>query len=1530
MTPPQPFDAARTDITALRSRVSQLRATVETTPAPSDRTAVAAELSATRDRIRSTLQGVEPTDLFAALDAHVPLALLPVRLETRFSDPGSDVLQVRIFPDDIHVDGHDPEVTDAEAKLGSAMWAAPADLLADGETPPSQPPAPDTPDGRRARWSAMVRLLGGPRAAWVAHTTRPVPAAATAGAAGATAAVPAVTTKPQAYVRPAVARALPDRWLVRAFVGTEVVAQAWTSAVGVDLHLAPDPQAVPNGGTGDEGLPSVDPEMRWLLDYKTAVSAGMAVDVPLPAGTQSLDRVVAVGVRATSTPTDASVELDGLLTAHRYTDGLGFLAAGSPTANTPASRSAHDRSPDPDLLWLDEFGPAPGPGTAAAQTSSALGAAAGVLGGCEGSADTGDALAHAMQAALWSATWGYYLGELLDASALGSTNVDDVRGHYVQYVRGRGTLPILRVGRQPYGMLPILPLDRWVIDGANTVVDAIARLLTRVRPLWRYGIGQPLTASEGSAFDAAFTKIMSTDAVGRSFQVRSVIADRSFDPVVFTGIDANPGNGVIDAMIANLLSLNSNPLVLDIFSPTAEPVRAPLVVDPTDPTPDATVQAAIRGLAQTNPQLVMTGVAWERPRSQGPTTVLHTLLRRSLLLEYAAAGIKLATAQVATPVGPAVVASAVAVPTSTAARAPSSILQGLSPAPAGGFVPVTSLPSVIASPASAITGGMASGEWLWRNTNQFLDQRRNLDQTLSALGLLATRTANELDLLLRETLDTATHRWTAWAESIAADKLGRLRSTTPTGITLGGWGVVERLTRRTRVAVGPNLSVGASSGPLWEDLHPGGFVHAPSTAQAATAAVLRAAHLAHGGENDPTCALDLSSGPARVAVRLVEGIRSGQELGALLGYELEQFLHDNSADALIAPLRSYAPRWKASGTFIEGDPEQIVSPSAVVDGLALADDDPNVVAQHVLPTGADASPALATALAAGLDQLHRHQDALADLLTSEAVHQVLAANSARANAALDAAHRGALPPAEFDVLRTPRPGTSLTCRIGMLLPAAETALVGGWPTSVRSAADAACATWLANHLPAMTRVRIRVADTSGTVSDAELPAAAAISPLDAVLDSPEVVRTRVQLALAPGTRIVSGRDPGWTPDTVGLDELLTVAADLREVFASRGMRRNDLMTVGTSSGQTDERDGADLHDRLTQARATLQAAADHVTASAGALAAAVTAIDSGGTAPPPGLNAALADARAAILSALGHGVVLQLPDNAPPTDMLAALNSAGAELTRRLTLSVPSSTAPVDDLAAALKGLLGAGQPAVPRISLDTDAAAAAAPGLVAGDTYLTADPEVAADWLDDVGAVRAGAGRLVAAIQGCDALTAGAGLSDRWRIIEPSVQSGAWTATLGAAALAELGPVATLVARGDDGVDLSAGKVVSGLLVDEWVEVVPDAVASTSVAYQGDAPAARAPQAILLGVAPDVSAGWNVDTVVAVVLEALDQAKLRTVDAETGAWFGRMLPAVLLPDGDANDVIAAPTTPLIQVDASVMESARAMIKDLG
>jgi hypothetical protein len=71
------------------------------------------------------------------------------------------------------------------------------------------------------------------------------------------------------------------------------------------------------------------------------------------------------------------------------------------------------------------------------------------------------------------------------------------------------------------------------------------------------------------------------------------------------------------------------------------------------------------------------------------------------------------------------------------------------------------------------------------------------------------------------------------------------------------------------------------------------------------------------------------------------------------------------------------------------------------------------------------------------------------------------------------------------------------------------------------------------------------------------------------------------------------------------------------------------------------------------------------------------------------------------------------------------------------------------------------------------------------------------------------------------------------------------------------------------------------GLLVDEWVEVIPAASETTAIAFQYDAPDMRAPQSILVAVPPVPGEAWTPWSMHRVLLETLDLAMLRTVDAE-------------------------------------------------
>ena len=107
-----------------------------------------------------------------------------------------------------------------------------------------------------------------------------------------------------------------------------------------------------------------------------------------------------------------------------------------------------------------------------------------------------------------------------------------------------------------------------------------------------------------------------------------------------------------------------------------------------------------------------------------------------------------------------------------------------------------------------------------------------------------------------------------------------------------------------------------------------------------------------------------------------------------------------------------------------------------------------------------------------------------------------------------------------------------------------------------------------------------------------------------------------------------------------------------------------------------------------------------------------------------------------------------------------------------------------------------------------------------------------------------------------------------------------------------------SLVAHAPAAID--ALQPLAGLLVDEWVEVVPSPIETTGLTFHYNRPSTRAPQAILLAVPPDDRQTWDLETLEATVVETMELAKLRTVDLTALAEIGPALPAIYLSDPTA------------------------------
>lgn len=284
---------------------------------------------------------------------------------------------------------------------------------------------------------------------------------------------------------------------------------------------------------------------------------------------------------------------------------------------------------------------------------------------------------------------------------------------------------------------------------------------------------------------------------------------------------------------------------------------------------------------------------------------------------------------------------------------------------------------------------------------------------------------------------------------------------------------------------------------------------------------------------------------------------------------------------------------------------------------------------------------------------------------------------------------------------------------------------------------------------------------------------------------------------------------------------------------------------------------------------------------------------------------ALRDARTRLAAALSNAAALpaalaraaKLGVNAPPA---AALE----ELDRRL-----AAVAAATDDRARVAAVLGDGFRLLPRVN------AAAGAELVASLADSTAlqggDPLAAVTWLQRAAHVRDGASRLETALLYAEAT--GSTQSLRPRVAQlPRREGDRWTGLPATAQHPITSGRLSLVVQ--TAAAPAAGAPLAGLVIDEWTDVIPDRTQLSGVSFHVDQPAARAPQAILLAVAPDEARVWSLANLEATVLETLDLARLRLVDAEalaaptlapaTVPRLGHYLPAVYVAAAPAADTV--------------------------
>ena len=820
---------------------------------------------------------------FLQLDQDLPLLLLPVRLETRYRlDLKPPELRIRILPDQIHVQmshaRHDAADADA-ARVFWERWRAATDA---GE--------------REAAWRVFSKRVGAHRAAYVARANGPGSPPPPGGEDG-----------------PATARLLPSQWLAIGMADDNVLFNVAGKPVAPDLRTAPEPDAPPWEVPGTDGL-TVDERLAWMLDYDRAVEAGMAITVPLT-GTaapakERIATLLVVGVDAETTPKDGAAALERILAGHARSTGLAFVAQGTPTNNTETARSgwspnALEPPPDDALRAITPVPPGlpdGKPPTASPDNAARLASALGLADDATlRSVTGGDADERRASRAMLRVTYEAILGTLVrrllrvgDVDGLSPAALEAVRAFCLAHVTGGAQQACLRVGAQPYGILPVIRPS--TTDEPATAAEHVASIVALLRDQWltaartlpRLDPNATDTAGADDQLTTIATLLATQPHPARLFTRR---VDEYTEPVLSTP------QWWWQTFVDTALDPDTNP---NLDSPYTEIAVLESVLQQENQSATIDDQIALwKAIGDELPELLE---AWgvEDPDGHGLGYVesVLALLRgyeerqrplrwidlqayEGVLGETNTALIEAMMSQTSTEWGADGIVEA---PDARSGEHAADYLQDL----------------LDRFRARRADGTLPDSEL----TSDFLARRpllyQLLDATLAdvptepeeeqavelALADLTATDAGTLEWLLRECLGLGAHRLDAWATSLAAERLGRLRTKQARGLHIGGFGWVTDLTPR----LGPRTS--------------GGYIHAPSLAHATTAAVLRVGWLAHGTD-DPasTAAVDITSERVRAAAWLLDGMRAGRPLGDLLGYRFERALHDLHADEQIRAVR---------------------------------------------------------------------------------------------------------------------------------------------------------------------------------------------------------------------------------------------------------------------------------------------------------------------------------------------------------------------------------------------------------------------------------------------------------------------------------------------------------------------------------------------------------------------------------------------------------------------------------------------------
>lgn len=1518
--------------------------------------------------IENLFLGVTPQTLIEEWDDAVPIMLLPLRLETRFKKIGGEQeLWVRVFPDEIAVTSHEKILTDRERDAGVAYWKALADTTDDAK--------------RKDAWRALADKFGANRAAWVALQTKPLNWTMPPPSSGDLKFSDIKVTKPDNWTEAPHSLVMPDRFVLMAYRGGNLVRTLVGEQIPDRLILGPAPLE-------DADKPSItrDPtdnrltygrDFLWLTEFPFAVQNGMGFRLSLDSfeWQNGFDQLLVIGLKLSSDDSDGQKLVEDLIDNHHYSaKGFSIVRQGSATNNTQGEES-HYSSSDwmHDVSYFVETGKPlfsresdPDKATDGQRLAEYLGINYEPLQYVSNADACDHAEAVAMNRALYASTLGYYLNSMLN-EVMSDDAIQRLRVLFTDHVTGRGPIAAIRVGNQPYGILLTSNFPQWayersvILEPEALFDDQVRRVLMNLRELWQQfksqlsHIGKAGNASDNlmKVLGLQPTSAEYYHRVGYSYDyLRNLeefqLGGKYYSDVLMRMIESASGLEFLKRFGYKVLRDDGKekpiPLLFQlIYQHYHTKLDNQNLIDGLPLSEERGIKPYDEGTGKNYIDwLVENSDDTDKLEHQDfgsgikpPNALLYMMLHNALLLEIKHGIYRLLTSH-------DIVADELV---------RSRKFMNISTQPDISHWEVFRASANRVLPNESSNHPLLSFVQLNRfNADEEPDVALYLNQVKDALRTLSKLKTASLERLFAEHIDVLNYRLDAWQTALYERRLRATRNLNVDpekrrkGIYVGSYGYLENVRATSQLVdlseteLPPELREGR--GNLFHSPQNGGYVHTPSLNHATAAAILRNGYLTHSSpaERDKL-SVNLSSERVRRAIYLIEGVRNGQSLEALLGYLFERGLHDWTTrpvnpvilDHLKPLFRQAFPikRTKLPREGFDSEPAEVIEEFSVVNGLDLAR------TTSPFPYGITSMPPLGSEQVAAIqkekDNLENTLDALRDLLTAECAYQLALGNFDRAAAVMQAISGGQLP-VEIEVINSAH-GSDLSFTNRVVIQFDAKLTKNPWPVismTSRALTEPALNNWAGTLLgdPTTVKCTARAVDSDGhTLLDgAGNPIEGLVTLKDLglqPLDFIHMIRKQVEatghaelesrvrqhfaqkfsVSDATIVKIEFAEAGGATARSFA--EILPFADAVREVLGkSRPLDARDFVSNSKTVAKPPENPGnidvAELQARVASIRTDFDAL--------------FSALDNAANdAQTLQTETAVNLLRQRLVAIADAGFPLSFPLSASGfgeqerTSLLAQVQSLHLRYEdvkkgydEKLKTVQDAATMPprkVSLLVEMAKGFFGDDFVLLPKFTLtdvaDVLKADAAREQLLKYARNTKLMPLPVEEWLHGVSLVRPNMHTFSILLMlnetfnqeslPCSPLQLPFRDKDSWLGVEFPEGTAVVHDTL---AIMQCLP---------QGFQPTAAQ--AGLLVDEWTETLPQKDEVTGIAFNFDQPNSAPPSAVLLAVTPEATGQWHWNSLAGTVLDTIERAKLRAVEPdviETLDGFGTLLPSTI------------------------------------